>query len=127
VGEELQQILLDADVLVLPYQATRESGMLAASAPNKLYSYLAVAKPVVTSNLPALITMEDGLLYGARSAEEFLGAIRRAFREDSDLLRDKRLEIARENTWDRRGDLLRLIVEGELARRAEHSGERAGR
>ena len=79
VGTELQDILLDADVLLLPYLATRSSGMLAASAPNKLYTYLAVAKPIVATDLPALVQMGEGVLYRVRSEDEFIAAIRRAF------------------------------------------------
>jgi glycosyltransferase involved in cell wall biosynthesis len=114
VGDALQQILLDADVLVLPYLATRESGMLAATAPNKLFLYLAAAKPIVASDLPALLHLEKGLLYRATSADAFVAALRDAITEDSDCLRERRLAIARENTWDSRGDRLRGILETEL-------------
>lgn len=125
VGAELQKLLLDADVLTLPYLATPSSGMLAVTAPNKLYTYLAVGKPVVASNLPALVSMDDGLLYRAASLEEFVTVVRRAFNEDNDALREKRLAIARENTWDARGDELRVVIEGALARRTrQHDYER---
>ena len=91
--------------------------MLASTAPNKLYTYLAAGKPIVSSDLPALISMDEGLLYRVTSAEGFIAAIRRAFAEDSDVLREKRLAIARENTWDSRGDELRAILENELQKR----------
>jgi glycosyltransferase involved in cell wall biosynthesis len=119
VGEEMQNILLDADVLVLPYRPTPDSGMLAATAPNKLFTYLAVAKPIVTSDLPALVSLGDGVLYRARSADEFVAAIRRAFAEDGDAFRERRLGIARENTWNSRGDQLRSMIEQDLLRRSE--------
>jgi glycosyltransferase involved in cell wall biosynthesis len=125
VGAELQELLLDADVLTLPYLGTPSSGMLAVTAPNKLFTYLAVGKPIVTSNLPALVSMDDGLLYRAASLGEFVTVVRRAFNEDNDALREKRLAIARENTWDARGDELRVVVEGALARRTrQHDYER---
>jgi glycosyltransferase involved in cell wall biosynthesis len=117
VGAELQELLLDADVLALPYLATPSSGMLAVTAPNKLYTYLAVGKPIVATYLPALLSMDEGLLYRSASAGEFVTLIRRAFNEDNDALREKRLAIARGNTWDARGDTLRAVIEEALARR----------
>ena len=117
IGPDMQRILEDMDVLVMPYRAVRESGMLAASAPNKLFIYLAAAKPIVTSALPALVDLNEGLLYRASNAEEFRDEIRRAVEDDSDALRERRLAIARENTWNRRGDRLRELLERELARR----------
>lgn len=127
VGDELQEILGGADVLVLPYVAAPGSGMLAASAPNKLFTYVASAKPIVASDLPALIPLDPGVLYRATGAEEFVAAIRQAFAEDSDALRLIRLSIARENTWERRGDELRQMLEDELSRKkASSTSARAG-
>lgn len=118
VGRELQDILLDADVLVLPYVVSAASGMLAATAPNKLYTYLAVAKPIVASALPALLSLDEGLLYRASSATDFVSQVRRAFAEDNDAFRQNRLKLGRDNRWDRRGDELRDFIETLLERRA---------
>ena len=117
VGEEMQAILMDMDVLVVPY-SVEGTGMLPMTAPNKLYTYLAVAKPIVVSALPHLVKMEDGLIYEAKTSEGFVAAIRRAVEEDDDRLRGRRQSIAGENTWNSRGDELRTMLEDGLARRS---------
>lgn len=109
-------MLEDCDVLVMPYRWIG-TGMGAATAPNKLFAYLAVRKPVVISNMPRFLELAPGILYRAGTADQFVDAIRRARAEDNDKLRALRGTIAAENTWDVRGDTLRSILETGLATR----------
>jgi glycosyltransferase involved in cell wall biosynthesis len=107
-GPALQRALEEYDVLVMPYDPTEgEYGMAAVTAPNKLFAYLAVGKPIVISAMPHFIDFGPGIIYQARTAREFVEVIRRSSEEDCDELRQKRTAIAQDNTWDIRGDQLR--------------------
>lgn len=69
------------------------------TSPLKVYDYLAVGIPVVSSPIPEVLKME-GLVYTANTPDEWVQAVRRAVREDCSHLREKRLQFARQNTWD---------------------------
>jgi glycosyltransferase involved in cell wall biosynthesis len=98
---ELPRYLEDADVLLLPYRVDEFTrGIL----PAKTFEYFATGKPVVSTNLPSLIPYQE-LVYLSHTHEEFLANIERAVREPAEL-RDRRIEIARENTTDRWMDAL---------------------
>lgn len=112
-GEELQQLLERMDVLVIPYDLTLEK-IKTLVVPNKLYKYLAAGKPVVISDMPSFVDYERGVLYRASGEEDFVEQIRIACGEDCSRLREKRLEIAALNTWDKKGDELFALIEEHL-------------
>ena len=115
-GTALQRALEEYDVLVMPYATEGKYGMAkAATAPNKLFTYLAVEKPIVVSAMPHFVDFGPGIIYRARTAREFVEAIRRSRDEDCDELRHRRAAIARDNTWDIRGDQLRELIERMLS------------
>jgi len=109
VGDQLFQSLREQNVLIMPYH-TNGVGAKATSAPNKLFQYLAAGKPVVISDMPSFIDLPDGFVYRASSAEGFVQAVRRAAAEDNLKLRNARVRLAAEHSWDRQGDrLLQLL------------------
>lgn len=61
--------------------------------------------------MPNFIEMPYGVIYRAKTAEDFVKKIRRAYKEDNEELINMRLKIAEENTWDKRGDMLYNIIE----------------
>lgn len=109
-GDALRKELKQHDVLTMPYDTT-QVGVQASSAPNKLFQYLACARPIAIAAMPQLIPLPDQFVYQAESAEEFLAAIRRAADEDSQALRAARLDFARRNSWDARGDQIRALLQ----------------
>lgn len=110
-GESLQKKLGEMDALVMPYMISQTAMINAVTAPNKFFQYLAVGKPVVISDMPNFIEMPDGVIYRAKTAKEFVTIIRQAYKEDNNKLVNMRLKIARENTWDKRGDMLCNIIQ----------------
>lgn len=119
-GDALRRLLQAADVLVIPYRLLDD--VLAVTASNKLFSYIAAGKPVVISDMPHFIDFGPGIIYRASSASDFVARIRAASAEDSDELRVRRGAIAREYGWDQRGQELRRIL-AELV--AERTGDGA--
>ncbi len=109
VGEALQQRMREADVFIMPYDAT-QAAVRAITAPNKLFQYLACGRPVVCSDLPRLIELPPGFLYVAPTARVFVEQVWRAFAEDTPALRRDRLDFAAQNSWTARGDHLRDIL-----------------
>ena len=111
-GRELQRSLEQADVLVIPYHLHED--VLAVTASNKLFKYIAAERPVVISNMPHFIDLGPGIIYRAGSPEEFIERIGTAVREDGEELRRRRRRIAEESRWEgRTRELLALIASVE--------------
>lgn len=118
-GAELREFLESMDVLVMPYLVKR--GVLAATAPNKLFKYIAAGRPVVISDMPNFIDLGPQVIYRARTAGEFVQQIRAAAAEDDDRARSLRRAIAEEHSWERRGSELFKMLEEAVARRSGSS------
>jgi len=63
----------------------------------------------------------EGIIYRAYSKESFLNKIRKAFFEDCEEYRRKRIQIAAENSWDQRGSDLKLLIDN-LQKNLSNSG-----
>lgn len=103
-GEELQLELLSHDVLLMPYSSPVENAV--TTVPAKLYQYLAVGKPIVSSSLENLIKLPDGFVYKSITKEEFLSNIFTAYSNDSFYLADCRINEADKHTWYSKGNEL---------------------
>jgi glycosyltransferase involved in cell wall biosynthesis len=106
---ELQEVLVDQDVFILPYDTGNEAVQV-ITAPNKLFQYLACGRPVVISDMPDFITLPAKFLYRASDVGEFIAEIRRSFEEDCNDLVRSRLEYALNNSWSSRGNYLRDLL-----------------
>ena len=61
-----------------------------------------------------LIKLPDKFIYVANSAKEFVDCIIKAYNEDCNKLTTQRIELARQNSWDVRGDQLHLILKSYM-------------
>lgn len=110
IGQELQCELLNHDVLVMPYSSIVENEV--TTVPAKLFQYLAVGKPVVSSVMPNLIKLPGRFVYMAHNKEEFCDLIRTSLNENNLELALHRIDFASKNTWNARGlELQRHINE----------------
>ena len=100
-GERLLDWLIEMDVLTMPFDLPRHLAPSFAR-PNKTFYYLASSRPIVVADWPGYHDFEPGTVYRAGDAEQFIDQIRTAFREDGEQKAQRRLEIARENTWEKR-------------------------
>lgn len=102
--QDLFKFLTSCDVLTVPYALRTDT--ISITAPNKLFQYIASGKPVVSSNLPHLLDLPPSVLVKARTKEDFVQKIIKAFECDSNEQRIERHRIAYENRWEKRGEEL---------------------
>lgn len=108
-GLALQIELLKHDVLIMPYSSPVDNEV--TSVPAKLYQYLAVGKPIVSSKMPNLKKFPDKTVFQAENKKDFISLILQASISDSNELRLMRINLAEGNTWDARGDFIHNIIE----------------
>jgi hypothetical protein len=94
------------DVCLVPFlitDATRAMDVV------KFYEYICQGKPEVSTALPELAPYHD-VLYVAEDEDAFAACFERALREDDPGLRQRRVELARENGWAQRVALLKAAL-----------------
>ncbi len=96
--ESLGGYLKGLDVCMIPYLINDFTRNIY---PLKLHEYLASGKPVVTTEIPACREFGD-LMYIAHSRDEFINNVKLALNENNPELLKKRIEIARNNDWNKR-------------------------
>ncbi|AOT71709.1 glycosyltransferase [Geosporobacter ferrireducens] len=106
--EELPHYIKGFDVCINPF---RQSNLTKNVSPLKFYEYLATGKPIVTVDMPAVRTFGDCVMI-SENEDAFLENIQRALEENSEILKQKRIEKGRESSWDRKVmDILQIIEE----------------
>ena len=79
--------------------------LIEATNPVKFFEYLCTGKPIVAADLPELHPFKD-LFYCYSGTDDFAEKIESALRESLGALKKKRIEVARENEWDSRFNVL---------------------
>ena len=105
---DLPAYLHGFDACIIPFKDTE---LIRATHPVKIYEYLAAGKPVVSSDMPELRPMSD-VCYLASSKEDFAAKLDEALSEQDPDAAGKRTEFAGRNTWDARFSELRKNLEG---------------
>jgi len=108
-GNALREEMAAADVLIMPYDPEMPENHV-QTVSNKFFQYLAAGRPVVISDMPYYASMPQGVVYRARNATEFVEKIVLAHNENCEEYVQLRLAIAKENTWEKRGDELRQMI-----------------
>lgn len=109
---ELPAYLQYADVCLIPFlrnQLTR------SIYPLKINEYLASGKPVVTTGFSEDINNFKDVVYIGDEENEFAALINQAIAEDTEQKRSARIDVAKENNWDRRAQTLIDILNTEFA------------
>jgi len=100
--EKIPSYINNFDVCIIPFLMNERAK---SAFPLKLYEYFALGKPVVTTSNPSIVnstTVDQNLLYYADSPDEFSAQVKKALDENSDELRQKRIQLAKNNTWSAR-------------------------
>ena len=84
--------------------------------PMKLFEYLSSGKPVVVTSLPSLEGYQD-LVYISRSSDEFVENIREALVERLPDKSNKRIALAKANSWEVRLEEISKVIENALQER----------
>nr|MBC7244129.1 glycosyltransferase [Chloroflexota bacterium] len=111
--EEVPYYIAACDVCLLPYRINEWTKNIDSL---KLYEYLACAKPVVATDVPAAQRFSQFVKI-ARSDTEFITSMNSALKEDSPALRMERRRIAAQHTWEKRVNELSDAIEARLQER----------
>ncbi|HYJ85624.1 MAG TPA: glycosyltransferase, partial [Pyrinomonadaceae bacterium] len=103
---EIPEYLGKFDVAIIPF---KRSPLTEATNPVKAYEILASGKPLVSVPIPEMVSLAP-LVRLASNAEEFEKEITEALAEDNKELVEQRRLFAKENTWDKRYELLAPAV-----------------
>jgi uncharacterized SAM-binding protein YcdF (DUF218 family) len=105
----------------VPYRLTEYTANVY---PTKLNEYLALGIPVVSTDLAEIQRFNrthGGVVAVGRDAEAFTGAVREALGPTSPLEVERRVEIARSNSWDARVGKMADLMDEALIRRARRA------
>ena len=111
---ELAHYIRTFDVCIVPY---RRSAYTQTVVPSKINEYLAMGKPVVSTNLPPVCDFNDRhqvLITTEDRSESFLRAIEQAlsYGEDAVLIARRRA-VARQGNWESRLEAMSELILGE--------------
>ncbi len=109
--ERLPEKIRDCDCIIWPYRALEFcKGII----PAKFFEALATGKPVVAIGLPVFEKYRD-YLYVAKDRKEFIEILKRLPELEDENRRRKRLELAKQNSWEARFSLLEGWIERLLS------------
>jgi glycosyltransferase involved in cell wall biosynthesis len=109
--ESIPSYLQTATVTIIPYLCNELNESVY---PLKLNEYLAMGKPVVTTNFSTDLEAFSDVIYIANTYEDFLNYIEKAITEDSEARVENRLNYARLNTWVNRVLQLKDIISKQI-------------
>ncbi|MFH1681557.1 MAG: glycosyltransferase [Candidatus Eisenbacteria bacterium] len=115
---ELPAWIKGFDVCMIPF-AVNETTINVF--PMKFHEYMATGKPIVVADLPSIAEFREHCRM-AGGAEEFTRAIEESLRPEPPGAAERRVEVARRNTWEVRIEEIASIIEKESA-----GGRPAGR
>lgn len=108
--EEVPKRINDLDVGLVPYQVNERTNSIF---PIKAIEYLACGVPVVSTNLSAIRWINDNngnLIYVANDTEDFIFKIKLAVTEDNGRIRNERIEVSKQHTWEQRVKSIMKII-----------------
>lgn len=119
--DEVPRYVAACDVCLLPYRIIEWTKHIDSL---KLYEYLACAKPVVATDVPAARRAGFGVEI-APPMETLTAAMEHALRSDTADLRQRRQDVAKQNTWDIRVEQLSGAIENTLRNKLGPADQRS--
>lgn len=105
------------DVAIIPYLICEYTNNVY---PTKLNEYLALGKPVISTQLPEIIEFNKeygDIVYVSGGKEKFREYINKAINENDQILRTRRIEISRNNSWGSRIEKMSQLIQGEIEKK----------
>jgi Glycosyltransferase len=124
--EELPAIVKGFDVCLMPFARNEATEYIN---PTKTLEYMAAGKPIVSTDIPDVVTNFTPVVAVARDQEEFVSAVRMAIASPAPELVARGIDQARQNSWESIVFRMQRIVDDATASRGRHGVEepRAGR
>jgi len=98
------------DVCFIPHKPNK---FVESMNPMKMYEYLSLGKPIVTTKGGGVDSFSD-YLYIANDYEKFNQLINKALDEDSVELKEKRMDIAKKQSWEVRVNKMVHLIQNKL-------------
>lgn len=108
--EELIYYASYFDVGIIPF---RQSDMTAAVNPIKMWEYMAMGIPVVTTALPETQKYKEEIYYSLRH-QYFINNVRRALKQENWEKCEHRMNLAKENSWMARAEVILKAIQERL-------------
>jgi len=102
------------DACLIPYLLTDYTNNVY---PTKLNEYLAMGKPVISTHLPEIEEFNkkyNNIVYIGGDAKEFSENIKLALGRDSEELKNSRIEVARDNSWESHIEKMSSLIQEEI-------------
>jgi len=104
--EEIPRYLKFIDISILPYYVNESTSTMYIG---KLHEHLAAGKSIVVTKLPELMPFKD-IIKIAGSRKQFLKCIEEELQKVSNEKIQRRVKVARENTWENRINEMQRII-----------------
>ena len=98
------------NVAVIPFVI---DGVTLKASPIKFYEYLSSGIPIVSTELPDLLTFKDHV-YLVKNKEDYIHCIKESINNDSISSMNVRMEIAKKYSWEYRFQTLNHHIEKNL-------------
>jgi len=108
---ELPYYLNEMDVCIIPHLSNEKTMNMD---PIKLHEYLAIGKPVISTPIGGVERFTD-VVEVAETKAVFLNCIEFAIKNDNEQLVMKRTVVASNNSWNKRVEEIRLIIENNIS------------
>lgn len=92
--------------------------------PTKLNEYLAMGKPVISTDLPEVNYFNErykDIVYVAKDREEFTDFIKKSISQGDDLSIERRFKAARDNSWVNRIEQMSSIIQSTIEKKLSDS------
>ncbi len=109
--DELLSVCKSFDVGLIPSKVDSTFGKYMF--PNKLFEYLAMGLPIVSTDMPELRPF-NGLIKVSKTKEDFENNINLSLKEKSSEFTMQRLQMSRDNSWQKRCEKIMDIVNNHI-------------
>lgn len=110
--DQMPQVLKGFKTAIIPFKKTPESRTVF---PLKLFEYLGAGKPVIATNFnPDLKNLTNDLVVYCDTSDEFSFSIKNSLISDSKELQNRRIELAKQHTWEKRALDIEALIEKQF-------------